>query len=139
MMIEKLKKENIPELLELYEELIPFEFSSENSDEAYKEIMSNKNYSLLAAKEGNKVIGSALVIYCKALVTSFLVIEDVIVKSEFRGKGIGKKLMEAIDQIAKNNHCDYAILVSSANRKPAHKFYEHNGFTDSVVGFRKLY
>lgn len=63
----------------------------------------------------------------------------VIVKDELRGKGVGRKLMESLDEIAKNRQCAYAILVSSAHRKAAHKFYENAGFIDSVVGFRKVY
>ncbi|NOW53756.1 GNAT superfamily N-acetyltransferase [Clostridium saccharobutylicum] len=69
----------------------------------------------------------------------FLVIEDVVVKEGLRGKGIGRKLMESLDEFAKTKECAYAILVSSDYRKNAHKFYENSGFTDSVRGFRKVY
>lgn len=139
MIIEKLKIEDIPELLELYNVLIPFETSFEKSLETYKEMLLNENYSLLVAKEDNKVIGSVLGICCKCLAVPFLIIEDVIVKDGLRGKGVGRKLMESLDKIAKSNQCAYAILVSSAHRKSAHKFYKNAGFTDSVVGFRKVY
>jgi GNAT superfamily N-acetyltransferase len=73
------------------------------------------------------------------LAVPFLVIEDVIVKDRNRGKGIGRKLMESLDEFAKNKNCAYAVLVSSAFRKGAHQFYEKAGFTDSVIGFRKVY
>lgn len=139
IIIEKLKIEDIPELLELYNTLIPFETSLEKSVETYKEMLLNENYTLLVAKEGNQVIGSALGICCKCLAVSFLVVEDVIVKDGLRGKGVGRKLMESLDEIAKSKQCAYAILVSSAHRKAAHRFYENAGFTDSVVGFRKVY
>ena len=36
--------------------------------------------------------------------------------------------MDRIDEIAQENKCDYAILVSSSFRKGAHKFYEAVGF-----------
>ena len=139
MMIEKLKAEDIPELLELYNTLIPFETSLDKAMDAYQEMLFDDNYLLLVAKENNIVIGSALGICCKCLAVSFLVIEDVIVKDGLRGKGIGRKLMESLDEFAKRKHCAYAILVSSAYRIEAHKFYEKAGFKDSVAGFRKLY
>ena len=139
MMLEKLKVEDIPDLLELYTALIPFETSLEKSVEIYKEMLLDENYFLMVAKENNRVIGSALGICCNGLIEPFLVIEDVIVKEGLRGKGIGKKLMESLDEFAKNKHCGYAILVSSAHRTGAHKFYERAGFIDSVVGFRKVY
>ena len=98
MIIEKLKLEDIGDLLELYNELIPFENSLDKSLETYKEMLINENYFLVVAKEHNKVIGSALGICCKCLVVPFLVIEDVIVKDGLRGKGIGRKLMESLDE-----------------------------------------
>ncbi|MDP4159095.1 MAG: GNAT family N-acetyltransferase [Bacillota bacterium] len=139
MIIEKLKVEDIPELLKLYNSLIPFETSLEKSLRTYKEMLLDENYLLLVAKQHDLVIGSVLGICCKCLAVSFLVIEDVIVKDGLRGKGIGRTLIDSLDEFAKKKQCAYAILVSSAYRKDAHKFYENAGFTDSVVGFRKLY
>lgn len=139
MIIEKLKLEDIPDLLELYKDLGPFEISFENSLETYKKMLMDEEYLLLVAKEDNKVIGSVLGICCKSLVGSFLVIEDVVVKDGLRGKGIGRKLMESLDKFAKTKCCTYAILVSSDFRKEAHRFYENAGFIDGVRGFRKVY
>ena len=139
MIIEPLKIEDILQVLELYKTLIPFEFCTNGSLAAYQKMMSNENYYLVVAKEDNRIIGSALGICCKCLVASFLVIEDVIVKEGLRGKGIGRKLMEDLDEFAKSKNCVYAILVSSGHRKAAHQFYEKNGFIDDVRGFRKIY
>ncbi|MDP4143832.1 MAG: GNAT family N-acetyltransferase [Bacillota bacterium] len=142
MIIEKLKVEDIQSLLDLYKELVTFKNSLEESVEIYKEMLNNDKYILLAAKNENELIGSALGICCKSLATSgkpFLVIEDVIVKGGLRGMGIGKKLFEALDEFAKENNCAYSILVSSDFRKEAHAFYENLGFVDGVKGFRKMY
>lgn len=139
MILEKLKIEDLSQVVELHRTLIPFEISYDKSLETYNEILTNENYYLVVAKEDDEVIGSALGICCKCLAVSFLVIEDVIVKEGIRGKGIGRQLMGALDEFAKRNNCAYAILVSSAHRKAAHKFYEKSGFVDDVRGFRKLY
>jgi len=139
MIIEKLNIEDLSQVLELHSTLIPFEISFDKSFETYKELLNNENYYIIVAKEDNKVIGSVTGICCKCLAVSFLVIEDVIVKDGFRGKGIGKELMQSIDEFAESKHCAYAILVSSDFRKSAHKFYESIGFMDSVRGFRKIY
>ncbi|OOM05837.1 GNAT family N-acetyltransferase [Clostridium saccharobutylicum] len=139
MIIEKLKVEDLSQVLELHSTLIPFEISFDKSFETYKEMLTNENYYLVVVKEDNEVIGSAIGICCKCLAVSFLVIEDVVVKEGLRGKGIGRKLMESLDEFAKTKECAYAILVSSDYRKNTHKFYENSGFTDSVRGFRKVY
>lgn len=139
MIIEKLNIEDISQVLELHSTLIPVEISFDKAIETYKEMLTNENYYLVVAKEDNKIIGSAIGICCKCLAVSFLVIEDVIVKEGLRGKCIGRKLMESLDEFARTKNCAYAILVSSDFRKNAHQFYERVGFTDSVRGFRKVY
>lgn len=142
MIIEKLQKEDIPELLELYKMLVSFENTLEKSQDIYEEILKDENYSVFVVKENNQLIGSAMAICCKSLACegkNFLVIEDVIVKEGLRGRGVGRKLFEYIDEYAIKNNCMYSILVSSDYRKGAHAFYEKMGFADGVRGFRKLY
>ena len=139
MIIEKLKIENLSQVLELHSTLIPFEISFDKAIKTYKEMLMNENYYLAVAKEDDKILGSAIGICCKCLAVSFLVIEDVIVKEGVKGKGIGRRLMESLNEFARTKNCAYAILVSSDFRKNAHQFYEKVGFTDSVRGFRKVY
>lgn len=137
--VEMLKKEEIPALLELYKALVPHNLSLEKAERTYDEMRANSEYLLLAAKKDGELLGSMLGICCQSITMPFLVVEDVIVKDGVREKGIGRKLMEALDEFAKSRNCAYAILVSSAFRTGAHQFYEKVGYTDSVVGFRKLY
>lgn len=142
MLLEKLKIEDIPELLELYKELVPYNNTKEKSIDVYKEILEDDNYHLFVVKDNGVIVGSTLAVVIKSLATEgtpFLVIEDVIIKAGLRGKGIGRLMFEHIDNFAKNKNCSYSILVSSAHRKGAHKFYEAMGFKDEVVGFRKIY
>lgn len=94
---------------------------------------------MAVAKEKGEIVGSALGICCSVFGESVLVVEDVIVRSDQRGKGVGRMLMEALDQFAKEKGCAYSFLVSSDFRTGAHSFYESIGYTDGVVGFRKIY
>lgn len=141
-MIEKLRSEDIKELLGLYRELMPYNNSEEKALEIYNKMLMDEKYLVLVAKENNKIVGSALAVCCMLLGyegRNFLVIEDVIVKNEFRGLGIGSKLMKSIDEFAVKSNCGYSILVSKAYRKKAHEFYERLGFTEDVRGFKKYY
>jgi GNAT superfamily N-acetyltransferase len=139
MIIEKLKIEELLQVLELHKDIIPFAISFDKAFEMYNEMLLDDNYFVVVAKEEEEVIGSAIGICCKTLTVPFLIIEDVVVKEGLRGKGIGKKIMESLDSFAEGKNCAYAILVSSDFRKKAHKFYESHGFTDGVRGFRKVY
>lgn len=142
MEIGRLKCEEIAKVIKLYRELVEEDSKIEVATEIYKEMMENPNYLLAVAREDNEIVGTMEAIVCKSLSMNgknFLVIEDVVVSKECRGKGVGKELVKYIDNFAKENNCAYAILASSGFRKGAHKFYEATGFTDDVRGFRKLY
>ena len=52
----------------------------------------------------------------------------IVVDKNYRGKGYGKRLMEKIEEWAKENNCNGIRLTSNANRKAAHLFYEKIGY-----------
>ena len=137
--IEKLQQGDLPAVLELLKVMMPFEFSTDNAEETLAEICKKDNYAMLIAKKDGVVLGTATAICNKLLTGSFLVVEDVVVREDTRGQGVGRLLMEAIDDYAKETGSDYTILVSSGFRKGAHKFYEACGYTEDVRGFRKMY
>lgn len=142
MIIEKLRIEEIPDVFKLYNELIPSKHDVNILHKKYLEIVNNDNYAVLVAKEGKDIMGIAMGICCTTLSypdKNFLVIEDVIVSMKFRGRGIGKKLLESLDSFALEMNCVYAILISSDFREGAHEFYKKLGYTDGVKGFRKVY
>lgn len=141
MRIEKLCREDIPELLKLYEELVSANINLEMAEKKYLEIVNNEDYIILVAKD-NKILGTVMGVCCKTMAfgdKNFLVVEDVIVSEDVRGQGIGRKLFESLDTFALEKNCAYAILVSSDFRTGAHTFYEKIGYTDGVKGFRKKY
>lgn len=139
MVIERLSEQYVGQVVELQKTLVPFELTGEEAAARLEYILSNPDYALLIAREGDEVLGTVTGICCRALSMPFLVIEDVVVREDCRGKGIGKVLMDELDRFALENKCEYAILVSSGFRKEAHKFYEKQGFTEDVRGFRKGY
>ena len=66
-----------------------------------------------------------------------LLVENVAVLESFQGKGVGRKMFEAIERWAKEKwDCHYEILASGLNRTGAHKFYHALGF-EEVKGFKK--
>lgn len=133
--------DDLESLAELYEEL-----SGEKTDlfemkVNFKLMESNPSYVVLTAKEDDIVVGSVMGIICLDLVRKckpFMVIENVVVKSTSRGRGIGVKLMEEIEKIGRKRNCYYTMFVSGGHRKESHKFYEAVGYDlDFVQGFKK--
>ncbi len=134
--------DDLESLARLYEE----ELVDEQTDfykmrENFKWMESNPNYFVLTAKEDNLLIGSAMGIICLELVGKcrpFMLIENVVVASACRGRKIGAKLMEQIEEIGRKENCYFTMLVSGGHRKDAHQFYEAIGYNlDNVQGFKK--
>ena len=112
-------------LAQLYEELSGEKTNLCKMKENFKVMELNPNYILLTAKENNLVVGSVMGIICLDLVRQcrpFMVIENVIVKNDWRGRGIGVKLMEEIERIGRKRECYYTMFVSGVQRKDAHQF-----------------
>lgn len=137
--IRKMIKTDLPQLQEMYLDLVPEGVSMEVLEDNFYRVADRPEYFLAVAVDGDKVLGSTMGIICIALDAPFLVVENVIVSCEYRGHGIGRKIFEALDEFALKNQCEYALLVSSGFRKGAHQFYEAVGYTDDVRGFRKYY
>ena len=93
-----------------------------------KKIRSNQNHVIMVADLDGQIVGSiTLLIEPKFIHQGGLVghIEDVVVRSELQGKGIGEQLVNAALEYAKNHGCYKTILDCDDNVKP---FYEKIGF-----------
>lgn len=69
----------------------------------------------------------------------YLRIQALVVDQAYRGQGVGKRLIAAIEDLAKQ-HDIKLIQVNSGNREerlPAHAFYQNFGFDNYSIGFRK--
>jgi GNAT superfamily N-acetyltransferase len=105
------------------------------------EIISNDlNYFVAVACDDDKIIGTSMAIKCLDLVGNcnpFLLVENVVVSPQYRGQGIGKLLMQSIEDFAADNKCNYIMLVSGNNREQAHDFYRSIGYSNDNQGFKK--
>ena len=64
------------------------------------------------------------------------IVEDVAVKNEPHGQGIGKKMMQFAMQKCKEAGCYKLVLSSNQKRIEAHEFYESLGFERHGFSFR---
>lgn len=64
------------------------------------------------------------------------IVEDVVVRSDIRNQGIGKKMMLfALDECKKNG-CYKMTLSSNLKRERAHRFYKSLGFDKHGYSFQ---
>ena len=99
---------------------------SKNYDKKINEsIFSSDEVDGIVALEKGNVLGYASIHYIKKITRMSGIIEDVVVKENQRGKGIGKLLVKNLIEKAKKNDCDKIILSSSEKNL---KFYQKLGF-----------
>ena len=55
-----------------------------------------------------------------------------------QGRGIGRQLMERVEDLAKSKHYAFIRLNSGSHRKEAHIFYEHIGYEGNKTQKRFL-
>jgi len=56
------------------------------------------------------------------------IITELIVTQKLRSKGVGKKLMQAMEEYFKANNCEYILVDVFAYNDNAIKFYEKEGY-----------
>lgn len=97
--------------------------------------------TMFVCEKDGAIVGmvSLLTTVSTALGRKVALLEDMVVKQEHRGEGIGSMLMEYASEWAKDQGFGRITLLTDADNDPAHRFYTGKGFTRSdMVAFRKL-
>ena len=106
------------------------------ANEILKKIKQNPNHIIYVAIDNKKIVGSTtLLIEQKFIHDGGLVghIEDVVVRKDCEGKGIGIKLVTSMLERAKEKNCYKTILDCKDDVK---QFYERIGFKRESNGMR---
>lgn len=96
-----------------------------------QEILSNNEHAVFVAKiEGADVVGWVHA-FVKHLfyVDTAVEIGGLVVDESYRKNGIGKALMQGVEQWARENGYIGVVLRSNENRKDAHIFYKNIGYS----------
>lgn len=68
--------------------------------------------------------------------TYYVQVDDLRVDLALRGKGIGRRLMDALKALAKREHCSQIKLACHRKRKAARALYTSMGFVPHGREFR---
>ena len=118
------------EIAAAFERLIP-QLSSSNpppSKQRLATIAASEASHLLIANEGDRILGS-LTLVMFAIPTGIRAwIEDVVVDTEARGKGVGAALNEMALDLARQAGATTVDLTSRPSREAANRLYQRLGF-----------
>ena len=134
MELRELNENDLESLIKLYEQLdgANGDFTADDARKIWQqEIEGNKNIKYFGFVEDRKVISTC---YCliipnlTRLGSSIAFVENVVTDKEYRGQGLGRKVMEKAIEFARERNCYKVILQSASFRKEAHQFYKNLGF-----------
>ena len=105
------------------------------------EVLDEKNPITLAyCKDNDEIIGIALMCNYNVISGKKGWIEDVVVSSNYRGKGIGRQLMNKLLEVGKEKDLSEILLFTADHRTSAIHLYRDLGFQvkDSRIYILKM-
>jgi len=105
-------------------------FSNKFDQEINTKYLSDTNSITLVSVDNNIITGVASLHIINKLTRTLGLIEDVAVNENYRGKGIGKKLVQKLIGLASDNKCDKIVLNSSEKNST---FYKKIGFEKNDI------
>lgn len=141
MIIRQMVIEDIPELAQLYKLFWNEDSCIKTMCNQFSNLCARDTHLILSAVENQKLIGSVMGVICGELYGNcepFMVLENMIVDSNYRNKGVGKALIAELEKIATKKGCTQVILVTETDRIDACNFYESVGYNSNThKGFKK--
>lgn len=121
----------LPELFVLLEPDVPVTAVLERAAR-----MRASGWQCLGIFSGDQMIAMAgFAERCHLFSGSVLYVENVAVLPAWRGHGLGKRLMDALADIARERNCSMLTLDAYASNLPARAFYERLGYHPRGVHF----
>jgi GNAT superfamily N-acetyltransferase len=113
-----------------------FPFSRDQFDLAYPALVASQDACLLVAAEDGECLGYVLGFRHLTFYANGPVgwVEEILVRPQCRGRGLGRALMSAFERWAGEHDC---TLVALATRRAA-PFYRALGYQDSAAYLRKV-
>lgn len=114
---------------------VDFAVDEEKQRRGLQMLLGSDRASLLVAETESKVVGmcTGQLVISTAEGGLSLLVEDVVVDASFRGRGVGRMLMEALKNWAITNNVWRLQLLADRNNTPALDFYRRLGWTQTEL------
>lgn len=138
--IRRATKEDAEAIAALYRELVPDAHISV-LPERVGDIGQDPNTHLLVCDDEGEIIATAFLCLCQDAMYNrqpFAIVENVIVHEDYQREGIGKSIMDYIEDFCLKQDCSKIMLMTSNERRDARDFYTAMGYDpDAKIGFIK--
>src|SRR5437588_11539189 len=140
--IQEAKEQDLPAIIDLYKQLDVSKsepLSIEDATQIFRKINTYPDYKLYVAVKDGQTVGTFTLLIMACLAHQGKpsgIVEDVVVDEQWRGKGVGKLMMQFAMDYCKRAGCSKLALSSNMKRVAAHQFYESLGFQKHGYSFR---
>lgn len=93
-----------------------------------RSVLKDKNTIVFVSEDGTRIVGMALLCITERIGRRTGQVEDVVVYDGYRGKGIGKALMNKLIETARKKKLKEVYLTSRPARVAANALYQKIGF-----------
>jgi GNAT superfamily N-acetyltransferase len=102
-------------------------------------LLADPGYATVVAEASGVVVGivGAYIGLALELDATYARLTGLVVDARWRGRGIGKALMQHIERWCREKGATCVILTSGHHRADAHKFYECIGYASTGIRFAK--
>ena len=143
VLIRRAETRDLPHLLRVLAQLsqtAPLDSESKNVQHAWEQIQIQSERALMVAEMDGQVVGT-IDWYLTPNLTHdarpYITIENFVVDSAHRRRGVGGALLTAVIEEAQRAGCYKIQLQSDIKRGDAHRLYEAAGFKPSAQGYRR--
>lgn len=113
--------------------------TDENVIETYEKMKGDDRYRTFVAEVDSAVVGFVTTVETLAIdhPNGYMKVNGLAVLPAFQRCGIGKMLMERVEELARERNSSLIGLASGIQRTGAHEFYERLGYQKLSFWFRK--
>lgn len=128
--------QDVADLDGLMHELSPTSFCNEA---ILDKVMKDENSHVYVIREDGHIIATGTLCVMHTLEFTIAGIESVVVRTNYRGKGLSKELMTHIIDAARHMKVQHLHLTSNPKRETANRLYQRMGFEEYKTNCYRLY
>ena len=136
-MFREINIEDAQEIAEICKAALGYDVDVENVKRQIEKLSNYKKQHIIIGYEDQhtrKIIGFVHAQMYESFYSNLgLNILGLAVNPDFQGEGIGRKLMNKLEDYSVDNNISFIRLNSAMKREDAHNFYEHIGYTCDKV------
>ena len=130
---------DLPQLAKLLEKLFAieedFQYSYDLQRQGLGLLLESTSATILVAAENNKIVGmvTGQLTISTAEGGRSLLVEDLYVDEQVRGRGLGKRLLDEVGEWADRNGARRMQLLADCDNHKALDFYAHTGWQQTKL------